>query len=264
MQLRDFVDYHTPALHRYEARHYVLLANIGRSAGESAPTLRRWSLGVPGQCAVQTPGYPIVLGELTRALCRALADDTGDLDYPGVVGPDQTAQWFAERAFERGVAFLDPIPQQIHALRDPPRYPGARGHARAVAPNDAALFTDWMMAFASEVLPHDPPPTRERLDHFMAEGSHQFWVVDGEPVSLAGVGGRMHNAAAIAHVYTPPALRGHGYAGSVTASVVESIFAEGKTTACLYTDLRNPYSNRCYQKIGFKPLCLSLHYPKAS
>jgi hypothetical protein len=53
--------------------------------------------------------------------------------------------------------------------------------------------------------------------------------------------------------------RGHGYAGSVTAAVVERIFAEGKTAACLYTDLRNPSSNRCYGKMF---LALSKNAPR--
>jgi hypothetical protein len=39
-----------------------------------------------------------VLGELAPSQCRALAEETRDLDYPGVVGPDRTAQWFAQRA----------------------------------------------------------------------------------------------------------------------------------------------------------------------
>ena len=80
---------------------------------------------------------------------------------------------------------------------------------------------------------------------------------------MAGIERRTRHAAAIAGVYTPPALRGRGYAGSVTAAVVERIFAEGKTAACLYTDLRNPYSNRCYAKIGFEPACRSWLYPRA-
>jgi predicted GNAT family acetyltransferase len=33
--------------------------------------------------------------------------------------------------------------------------------------------------------------------------------------------------------YTPPQLRGRGYAGSVTAAVLERIFTEGKIAACL-------------------------------
>jgi predicted GNAT family acetyltransferase len=46
----------------------------------------------------------------------------------------------------------------------------------------------------------------------------------------------------------------------VTAALVERIYAEGKSFACLYTDLRNPFSNRCYAKIGFEPVCAAWHY----
>lgn len=80
-------------------------------------------------------------------------------------------------------------------------------------------------------------------------------MADGRPVSLAGIVRRTRNAAAIAIVYTPPELRGRGYAGSVTAAVVEKIYAEDRRIACLYVDLRNPAATRCYAKIGFKPVC---------
>ena len=89
-----------------------------------------------------------------------------------------------------------------------------------------------------------------------------FWIVNEQPVSMAAIVRRTRNAAAIAAVYTPPALRGKGYGGSVTAAVVEQAFTEGKTMACLYTDLRNPYSNRCYANIGFSPVCKSWHIPR--
>jgi len=46
----------------------------------------------------------------------------------------------------------------------------------------------------------------------------------------------------------------------VTAALAEFIFASGKKAACLYTNLLNPYSNRCYAKIGFRPVCKSWHY----
>jgi hypothetical protein len=51
---------------------------------------------------------------------------------------------------------------------------------------------------------------------------------------------------------------------AVTAAVIESVFAEGKTMACLYTDLRNPSSNRCYARIGFRPVCDSAQNPGAA
>jgi predicted GNAT family acetyltransferase len=121
---------------------------------------------------------------------------------------------------------------------------------------------DWVTSFIREATPHDPEPSRERLDALAREGQHLFWIVDGEPVSMAAIVRRTRNAAAISAVYTPLPLRGKGYAGSVTAAVVEQAFAEGKRIVCLYTDLRNPFSNRCYAKIGFEPLCDSAHIPR--
>jgi predicted GNAT family acetyltransferase len=129
---------------------------------------------------------------------------------------------------------------------------------------DAPLFSDWMVAFLREAVPQDPVPAPEQLAQSAASGRFQFWIVDGEPVAMAGIMRRTRHAGAIAGVYTPVPLRGRGYAGSVTAAVVDTIFAEGRDTACLYVDLRNPYSTRCYARIGFKPLCASWHYPRAA
>src|ERR1700730_2414065 len=78
----DFVEHHRAALEQDEVRHNLILANLGRFAAGHSPDLLRWTLGAPGACAVQAPGYPIVLGDLTPVQCRALADQTRDLDYP--------------------------------------------------------------------------------------------------------------------------------------------------------------------------------------
>jgi predicted GNAT family acetyltransferase len=264
MQPREFATYHLPGLERDEAKHSIILAVLDRLAGETPPEMQYWSLGEPGQCAIKAPGYPIGLGELTADQCRALAASTVTLDYPGVVGADDTARWFVERASELGLTFIAPIPQLILALRQKPLYPGAPGHARTVDAADAPLFADWMVAFLREAVPQDPLPSPEQLAKSAASGRFQFWIVDGEPVSMAGIMRRTRHAGAIAGVYTPPKLRGRGYAGSVTAAVADAIFGEGRNAACLYVDLRNPYSTRCYAKIGFKPLCASWHYPRST
>ena len=77
---------------------------------------------------------------------------------------------------------------------------------------------------------------------------------------MAGIARRLKTSAVIRAVYSPPELRGRGYAGSVTAAMVERIYTEGRKIACLYADLRNPASNRCYAKIGFRPVCKSFHF----
>ncbi len=263
MQLREFVDYHRPALERDEVKHNLMLGLLGRLLDAGASDVRLWTISEPGACAIQTsPQHAIILGELTAAQCRAFAAETLSLDYPGVVGHDETAPLFVERAVERGVKFRDPIPQSIHALRDKPAYPGVSGSARPVGLADADLFAQWLTAFFKEAEPHDVLPPREALDKTAASGNYRFWTVGGEPVSMAGIVRRTRHVAAIAGVYTPP-VRRRGYAGAATAAVADSVFAEGRTAACLFTDLRNPASNRCYAKIGFKPVCRAWHYLRA-
>jgi RimJ/RimL family protein N-acetyltransferase len=257
MRIAEFIEFHRPALEASEAKYNLILGILGQQV---APDLRRWTIGSAGACAIQSPGYPIVLGALAEAQCHRLAEETSALELPGVVGCDDTAAWFVDRAVALGHAFAEPIPQRIWALSDRPNYPSVPGRARQVGPDDVALFADWMTAFHDEASPHDPAFSREQLQKAAGAGHHLFWIVDGQPVSMAGIVRRTRHSGTIAAVYTPPPLRGRGYAGSVTAAAVERVFAEGKTAACLYTDLRNPFSNRCYAKIGFKPVCFSKHF----
>jgi predicted GNAT family acetyltransferase len=257
MQVAEFIEYHQPALEVNEIKYNLILGLLASPANAG---LRLWSMGNPGECAIQHPGYPIVLGALTREQCLRLADDTVALDHAGVVGADDTAEWFVDRVVQHGIRFHEPVPQQIQMLTTTPIYPGSDGAARNVGAGDATLFTEWMLAFYEEAVPEEQKPSSQQLQAAAGSESYSFWIANGEPVSMAGIRRRTRHVGAISGVYTPPILRGRGYAGSVTAAVVERIFGEGKTAACLYTDLRNPYSNRCYAKVGFKPICLSSHY----
>ncbi len=260
MTLEDFVALHVPALEAAgEARHNLLLAILGGTASASTALQRYWTLGGAGSCAIETTKQRIVLGDLARSECTRLAEDLRDAAIGGVVGAGETALWFAERAEALGMTFSERVPQQILALDRPPRFPGAPGSARVVGAGDAALFADWRIAFAREATPYDPEPARAAEEKIAANGNHTMWIVDGAPVSLASIGRRTRNGVAVNGVYTPPALRGRGYAGSLVASLAERGRAEGKRFACLYVDRRNPASNRCYEKIGFAPVCDAWH-----
>jgi RimJ/RimL family protein N-acetyltransferase len=261
MDFAAFNAYHMPALERAEARHCLILSLMARAADENPPgQTRKWSFGVQGACVVQTTGRGLVLGELTREHCRRLAEEVAGTRFVSVLGPDNASIWFVERAKELGERFHEPLAQKIHAISRAPLYPGAEGFARTVTPQDLELFAEWYAAFAAEASPEDDPPRASEIERRAASGDCMFWMAGGAPVSLAGIVRRTRTAAAIALVYTPPALRGRGYAGSVTAAVTDKIFAEGRPTACLYTDLANPWSNRCYAKIGFEPVCESWYF----
>lgn len=264
MDLAVFAQRHVAALEADEVRFNLQIAAITAAVKERPAGFRHWELGAPGHCAVQWPGHAIVLGNLDQAACRELASATAQIEYPGVVGADRSPRWFVQYATAGGADFEDPIPQRIHVLSDAPRYPGVAGSPRAVSAADAPLLFEWLVAFHEQATPHDPPPKEVNVTKAAASGRFLFWTVDEQPVSVAAIARRLHHTGAISSVYTPPEHRGRGYAGSVTAAVVDRLFAEGKTAACLYTDLRNPISNRCYAKIGFSPHCDSWHYLRRS
>jgi RimJ/RimL family protein N-acetyltransferase len=264
MHPTEFRAYHEPSLEPDDVKHGLILNALRQMGVERSVGFSYWTLGRSGECAVKMGRYSIVLGALDENQCRNLAELTAHTDYPGVIGPDLTASWFADRAGELGLQFLEPDLLQIYSISDKPRYPGAFGHPQPVTIKDATLLADWLIAFHREADPHDPVPVREELERAAGEDRFLFWIDKGRPVSMAGIVRRLKHSAAIAAVYTPPELRGRGYAGSATAATVERIFAEGRKIACLYADLRNPASNRCYAKIGFTPVCKSLHFHRTA
>ena len=81
-----------------------------------------------------------------------------------------------------------------------------------------------------------------------------LWI-DKEPVSMAGKSRPTPNGITINLGYTPPELRGRGYASSCVASLSQLQLDSGKQFCTLFTDLSNPTSNSIYQKMGYKPIC---------
>jgi predicted GNAT family acetyltransferase len=264
MTLSEFATMHEAALERNAARHLMMLALLAAVRHGRCGEIKAWSLGQPGACAMMRPDRLLLLGDLDATQCRDFAQALAEIPYAGVVGPDQTAHWFSRRATDLGARFIAPMPQRMHSLTQRPRYPGGAGHARQATLDDIDLLTAWMNEFNREATPHEPPPSRATTAHGITDGRIFVWVVDGAPVSTAAIVRRTRTAGGIASVFTPARLRMKGYAGSVTAAVVEQVFGEGRTMACLNTDLRNPASNRCYEKIGFKPVCDLAFYGRAS
>jgi uncharacterized protein len=73
-------------------------------------------------------------------------------------------------------------------------------------------------------------------------------------VAMACNVGTTERVARVGYVYTPPALRGRGYASACTAALTQRLIEEGRT-CFLFTDLANPTSNKIYQAIGYHPVC---------
>jgi uncharacterized protein len=181
---------------------------------------------------------------------------------PGVVGPSQAVQLFAE-AWTR-LTGLPHRPAMMHGIFELRRVepPGAApGALRAAGPDDLALLTEWSCAFQREALAHlaDPADVREVLELRTGDGDIFVWD-DGGPVSMAIRGRPTLTGISIGSVYTPPGRRGKGYASAGVAALSQLCLDSGYTFCMLYTDLSNPTSNRIYQKIGYRPIGESSEY----
>lgn len=206
--------------------------------------------------SIRTPPHRLVLSEVDDpSAVAALADALVERDLPGVEGPVEHSGAFARRWCEATgrTAHLS-LSERIFRLttvRPPPPPPG---HLRLAGPDDRDRIVDWFRAFQAEALPPEAPPLDAGLvDRRIALGALYLWDDDG-PVSVAGIGGRTPNGARVGPVYTPPALRGRGYASACVAGASQAMLATGLGFLFLYTDLANPTANHIYEEIGYEPV----------
>jgi predicted GNAT family acetyltransferase len=212
--------------------------------------------------SLQTPPQnPVVSQVDDPAAVDLLVDALVDDAPPGVLAPTGVAGRFLARWTERTgeTAHLE-VAERVFRLGRviPPRRP-AVGSWRVATPDDRDLVADWVVAFAVEALP-EQPPIREPLavaDRWIARINRLLyvWEDEGRVVSLVGAGGETPNGIRIGPVYTPPDARGHGYATSLTAAASADQLERGRRFCFLFTDLANPTSNAIYQSIGYEPVC---------
>jgi predicted GNAT family acetyltransferase len=152
--------------------------------------------------------------------------------------------------------------QGIYALEEVQPPSAVPGSARVATADDRELALRWWIAFGEEVL-HEGGPGRDRaeatLDHRLSSPAAGIllWEDRGAPVSLVAWGGPTPNGIRIGPVYTPPELRGRGYATALSAELSQRLldgrlFEGGRRFCFLYTDLANPTSNAIYERIGYR------------
>ncbi len=256
-----------PLLLADEARHNLLLGIAGSIRNGLYEEYGLWLVRDGGRAvaaALRTPPYNLVLArpESPEALA-ALAGAVAGENLPGVVGAIPESEVFAELwAASTGDTPRLGMRQGVYALETVQPLPPAQGEARVATVDDRALVLRWWLAFADEVL-HEGGPGRESagamVDNRLSSTSAGvlLWEDGGEPVSLAGWGGRTPNGIRVGPVYTPPELRGHGYATAVTADLSRRLLESGRRFCFLYTDLANPTSNAIYERIGYRRVCES-------
>jgi hypothetical protein len=193
------------------------------------------------------------LSQSPRALALLAADAydaSPDLDT--ITGPVPVTKWFAEhwRAITGG-SVTPGMFERIYQLRRVNHPVGVPGQARRATPADRDLLVQWFAEFEREAFGTPAGDVGARVDGIFAIRSRGIYLWDHNgPVSMAGYGGRTPHGIRIGPVYTPRALRGHGYASALVARLSQDQLDSGRQFCCLYTDLANPTSNHIYQVIG--------------
>jgi predicted GNAT family acetyltransferase len=228
-----------------EAQHGAEAPVFGRleRAGEVRATFYR----LPSRGLAPTALTP----EQADTLAAHLADRGHALPY--VTADQSTASAFAE-AWQRHTGATPTLRARLHLYRlgtlTPPQpFPLPEGRGRVAGEEDHEQVAHWCGEFAAavdEVLPTSWADTRFADKHFT------FWETpDGTPVSIAGSTSMIGGMVRVDPVYTPPHLRGRGYAAAVTTEVTRAALATGATDVVLFTDPDNPTSNALYQRLGY-------------
>ncbi len=250
-----------PFLIAREAEHNLFLGicsqiRSGRYTDAYLATVERESAIVAA--AWRTPPHNLGLSLIDEpdAVPLIAEDARAAFDsLPGVVGPKAEARLFSECWSEiAGSRFDIHMEQRIYRATSasvpddiPGRMLGAKGE-------DRSLLTEWIQAFNNEV-GGIMSTAEDAVDHRLAEGGLVLWWDGDRPVSLAGFGGPTPNGIRVGPVYTPPELRGRGYATACVAVLTQQLLDSGRRFVFLFTDLANPTSNSIYQKIGYEPVC---------
>jgi predicted GNAT family acetyltransferase len=213
--------------------------------------------------AIQTPPRNLALTVMQASAAEQFARDlfADGKQLPGVLGPLRVVEAFAAAwCAASGTRAEITMRERVFALDKviPPR--PASGHFRWAAPADRETLIAWGMAFDREALGIEQPDRAEiepMIDGRIARSERRglgVWEDAGRMVSFAGYSGLTPHGIRISPVYTPPDLRGRGYASACVAALSQALLDSGRQQCYLFTDLANPTSNKIYQAIGFRPV----------
>ncbi|MEW1903365.1 GNAT family N-acetyltransferase [Streptomyces sp. NPDC086147] len=235
------------------ARNTGLLARVdtaGRLGWWTGPDGR-----VTGVLAVAAPGEP-TFGTVTPEAARALASSP---DLPGNGGPvvvrGETA---AVEAFAEAIGrpWTPTVRMRLFRLGTlTPPDPAPAGRARVGTAADVPLAAAWAREFVRDIGEEPGKDCTGPVTERISGGRLLLWEgADGRPVSMACFSPVTEGQSRVHLVYTPPAVRGRGYAAGVTAAVSRAARDAGAARVLLFTDLANPTSNALYRRLGYRPV----------
>ncbi|MBD2773123.1 GNAT family N-acetyltransferase [Iningainema tapete] len=207
-----------------------------------------------GIVIVQAPVYLQEVVQAVVASSRAIA---------GIIGP------FSQVKAATEVLGVANRPTQINepevlfslALKDL-RIPEAlllkEVECRLPTADELDLLTSWCAAYNIETLGATDTPSlsvacRSTVEARQANAMHHVLVAEGTLVSYSAFNARLPDIVQIGGVWTPPALRGQGYARCVLAGSLLDAQSQGVNRAILFTSVNNKAAQAVYRGLGFQP-----------
>ncbi len=129
--------------------------------------------------------------------------------------------------------------------------PPPPGRLRPATIKDQAQLEDWAAAFGIETGFGHAEAMGRQVAARTASGQLHVWDLDGANAAMVGHAELVGTVVRVGPVYTPPELRGRGYATAATAALSQRLLDGGAARCMLYTDASNPVANHVYSKIGY-------------
>jgi RimJ/RimL family protein N-acetyltransferase len=194
-------------------------------------------------------------------LWRYVAKASGH-EIKGFIGPNaQVSTAIAGLALRDADVQLDQTEGlyrlDLSDLRIPEGLDSGQLRARRMEPGDVDLLTGWWVSYSVEALgSENTAELRERIWAGMKRrlDERRTWVLEdqGRRVSMSGFNLAIREAVQVGGVFTPPELRGRGYARAAVAASLLDARAEGAETSILFTGVDNLPAIRAYAALGYR------------
>jgi hypothetical protein len=244
-----------------EAEHnlHLSLAYVRRDAGATGADVLFGTVEQDGDlvgCVIRTPPHKLLITSMPPEAAPDIVGPVAELydEIPAVLGPADSAVAVASAwTALKGGGWETGMQQRIYRLDQVEPVRPVPGAMRLATMDDLELLTDWGTGFARDA-GHAFLLAREQVNRMIERQDLHIWQ-DESPASMAVAQGATPNGCRIGYVYTPPELRGRGYASALVARLSQRMLDSGMTFCVLYTDLGNPTPNAIYQRIGYNAIC---------
>jgi len=145
----------------------------------------------------------------------------------------------------------------LQDLQVPPALASGQVQCRLPDVQELELLSEWSAAFHVEALGKVATPDllsacRAEIAARQSTAKHWLLIAENTPVAYTAFNARLPDIVQIGGVWTPPKLRGKGYAKSVVAGSLLAAKSQGVERAILFTSQENYAAQAAYQGIGFR------------